>query len=133
MTGLDPRAATARLNIGYIELGGGTDPNGGTFDVKVYYDTTWLGTDPTRDPNLAPLINGPRGYCLDLTNTLGRTETVIVNGLKNRPVTYTVGQGSPVVQAGQPKSVTGWSLTVAQMNAAGFTTRGDLGEIDLQL
>lgn len=109
------------LNLGFIELGGGG------VDIKVYYDTAWLNNDPTADPDQAPLINGPRGFCLDMTNTTGGNVKLIVNGVGSKPVTIQVGQGAPVTTG--PSS--GRSRTAAQMASLGFTTRGNVGQIDL--
>ena len=50
------------LNLGYIE-GACAD---GDVIVRVYYDSTQPASPDQ------PLINGPRGWCLDVTNTSGR-------------------------------------------------------------
>lgn len=102
------------MNLGYIELGGG-----GVI-VRIYYDTTFT---PAGDNQ--PLINGPRGYCLDVTNTSGKNVHLIVAGLTANPLDVTVGQGNPVT-SGQARS-----RTAAEMAAAGFTTRGGVGQVSV--
>jgi hypothetical protein len=103
------------LNIGYIEL-----QSGDGVDVHVYYDTTFT---PVGDSQ--PLINGPRGYCLDVTNTSGSNAKVDVTTPTGATQTFTVGQGNPVT-SGQ-----GRSRTANQMKQLGLTTRGDLTNFDL--
>jgi hypothetical protein len=103
------------LNIGYIELGGGG------VTVRVYYDTTFT---PVGDNQ--PLVNGPRGYCLDVTNTTGQDLHLTISGATNNPLDVTVGQGDPVT-SGNARS-----RTRQQMAQLGFTTRGDLGQITLE-
>lgn len=102
------------LNIGYIELGGGG------VTIRIYYDTTFT---PAGDDQ--PLINGPRGYCLDVTNTSGKNVQLIVSGIQSNPLNVTVGQGNPVT-TGPARS-----RTAAEMAAAFFTTRGDVGQVSL--
>jgi hypothetical protein len=97
----------------------------GTFVVYIYYDPAWLAADSTRDPGGAPLVNGPRGFCLDVTNTSGRNMRVTVSGLTGNPLSVLVGQGNPVT-TGQ-----GASRTAAQMAALGFTTRGSVGNFQV--
>lgn len=110
------------INLGYIE---GTCADGDVV-VRVYYDTAWLADDPARDPNLAPLVNGPRGYCLDMTNKSGRLSTItMTNGATS--LTARVQQGDPVT-SGPPA---GRSKTAAQMSSAGFPTRGSVGNFQL--
>lgn len=111
------------LNVGYIE---------GTCDdrdvvVRIYYDPAWLAGDPTRDPGAAPLVDGPRGYCLDMTNVSGRMAHLTVSGVSDQPLTLRVQQGDPVT-SGPPS---GRSRTAAQMSQAGFTTRGSVGSFTL--
>lgn len=103
------------INVGYIE---GTI--NGTFVVRIYYDATFT---PVGDDQ--PLINGPRGYCLDITNTSGATKRVVVSGLTNNAITATVAQGNPVT-TGQ-----GASRTAAQLAAAGYLTRGDVEGLEV--
>lgn len=110
------------LNIGYIELGGGG------VTLRVHYDTAWLDTDPTRNPELAPLVNGPRGWCLDMTNTSGRNVKLTVAGVLDQPLSIQVGQGDPVTTG----PVSGRSRTATQMAALGFTTRGNVGQVSLE-
>lgn len=109
------------LNIGYIELGGG-----GVF-ARIYYDPAWLGDDPTRDPQDAPLVDGPRGYCLDLTNATGKNVKLTVYGVDDQPVGIQVGQGDPVTTG--PRS--GRSRTAAELAQLGFTTRGNIGTVSI--
>lgn len=109
------------LNIGYIELGG----EGVT--ARIYYDTAWLDEDPTRNPNDAPLVNGPRGWCLDLTNTTGKNVKLVVYGLGSTPTNIQIGQGNPVTTG--PAS--GRSRTAAQLASLGYTTRGNVGTVSI--
>lgn len=103
------------LNIGYIQLGGGG------VVVRIYYDTTFQPVGENQ-----PLINGPRGWCLDVTNTSDQSAHLVIAGVKNNPLDVTVGQGDPVT------SGAGRSRTAAQMATAGFTTRGDVGQVSIQ-
>lgn len=110
------------LNIGYIEGSCGVD-----VVVRVYYDPAWLETDPTRDPTLAPLINGPRGYCLDITNTSGRKASLTISGVTDQPLSMAIQLGDPVTTGPQ----SGRSRTAAQMAALGLTTRGSVGDFQI--
>lgn len=103
------------MNLGYIELGGGG------VTARIYYDTAWLDTDPTRNPDDAPLINGPRGKCLDLTNDTGAKQTLTVNAAGATPTVVAISQGSPAKE----------SRTAAQMASAGYTTRGNVGTVSI--
>jgi hypothetical protein len=109
------------LNIGYIELGGGG------VTARVYYDTAWLAADPNRNPDGAPLVNGPRGYCLDLTNATGAVATLTVRGISDTPQVIKIGKGDPVTTG----PAGGRSRTAAEMAAFGFTTRGNVGAIEI--
>lgn len=110
------------INIGYIE---GT-ANSGDVVVRVYYDTAWLDTDPTRAAGQAPLVNGPRGWCLDMTNVSGsRCNLTITSPSGN--LSLAVAQGDPVTAG--PAS--GRSRTAAQMASLGFTTRGSIGNFQI--
>jgi hypothetical protein len=102
------------INIGFIELGGGG------VTARVYYDTTFTPAGPDQ-----PLVNGPRGFCLDLTNASGKPAKVVVDGLTGNPLTVNVGTGDPVT-TGQ-----GRSRTAAELAAFGFTTRGNVGTITI--
>ena len=99
-----------------------TDSQGREVIAYVYYDTAWLNDDPSRDPGLAPLINGPRGFCLDLTNTSGKVADFVIVRKDGTEQSIRIGQGDPVTSG----PAAGRSRTVAQMAALGFTTRGDI-------
>jgi len=103
------------LNLGYIELGGG-----GVI-IRIYYDATF---EPVGEDQ--PLINGPRGWCLDITNTSGDNVHLVVAGIRDNPIDVTVGQGDPVT-SGPARS-----RTAAELAAALFTTRGDVGQVSIQ-
>lgn len=103
------------LNIGYIELGGSG------VVARVYYDTTFTPVGPDQ-----PLIDGPRGWCLDLTNTSGKAARVTIDGLTANPLTVNIGAGDPVT------SGVGRSRTAAELAVFGFTTRGNAGTISIQ-
>lgn len=111
------------LNVGYIE-GSCQDSD---IAIRVYYDPSWLDTDSARDWRLAPLINGPRGYCLDITNKSGRKAELSVTDGEGTPFTMVVQKGDPVTTGPQ----SGRSRTVAQMVQAGYTTRGSIGTFQL--
>lgn len=102
------------LNIGYIELGGGG------VTVRVHYDTAFTPVGENQ-----PLIDGPRGWCLDITNTTGVNQRVTLFGLTGNPLSVTIGQGNPVTTGA------GRSRTAAELAALGFTTRGNVGTISM--
>lgn len=102
------------LNLGYIEA----TCADGDVTVRIYYDATF---EPVGDGQ--PLIDGPRGYCLDMTNRTGRLTTLTVQGLG----AIKIQQGDPVT-SGPPQ---GRSRTAAQMAALGFTTRGSVGNLQI--
>jgi hypothetical protein len=88
--------------------------------VMIYYDATApIGNQP--------LINGPRGFCLDMTNTTGRNARITITTPAGATVPVTVGQGDPVTTG--PAS--GRSRTAAQVNALGFTLRTDIRGLSL--
>jgi hypothetical protein len=88
--------------------------------ILVYYDAAApLGEQP--------LINGPRGFCLDMTNLSGKNARITLTRPDGQLVPVTVGQGDPVT--GGPAA--GRSRTVAQVNALGFTLRTDIPTITL--
>lgn len=103
------------LNLGYIE---GTVA-GGDVAVRVYYDAT-QPAGPSQ-----PLINGARGFCLDVTNITGRRARVTVDGLDLQRTEFSVAQGNPVT-AGVSRS-----RTRAQVSQLGWTTRGDVANFAL--
>jgi hypothetical protein len=103
------------INTGVIEM-----TSNGSVAVRIYYDATF---SPAGDDQ--PLINGPRGFCLDVTNTSGKNAHLVISGLSAAPIDVTVGQGDPVT------SGPGRSRTVAVMNNAGFATRGSLGNMQI--
>jgi hypothetical protein len=104
------------LNLGYIE---GTCADGDV-RVRIYYDATFAPVGPNQ-----PLINGPRGFCLDVTNVSGRRASTTVSGLTGNPLDITIAQGDPVTNG--PSR----SRTAAQMAQLGFTTRGSVGNFSL--
>lgn len=109
------------INTGIIEQTN-TDSAGRVVIIRVYYDPAWYADDTSRDYRLAPLVNGPRGYCLDMTNVSGKVADVTLVSKGGTETTIRVGQGDPVTTG--PAS--GRSRTAAQMAALGFTTRGDI-------
>jgi hypothetical protein len=116
------------IDIGYIALGGGG------IEVRIYYQIAYVPTG-NRTFLDAPLVNGPRGYCLDVTNSTGGNATVEVDKAGAKAITLTFGQGDPVL-TGQlvPQGTTvNVSRTAAQMSSAGFATRGSVGEVDLTI
>lgn len=117
------------INVGWIDSPLTNDAGTVVASARFYYDTAWLDGDPARDPSQAPLVNGPRGWCLDVTNTSGRNLRVQVDigGTTN---TLTMGQGDPVTTGPQ----NGRSRTAAQLASAyGLATRGDVGALSLSL
>lgn len=92
------------LNLGYLQV----SAQGVT--VTVYYDQTVTPVGDTQ-----PLINGPRGYCLDISNPTGAAVKVTAAGQS-----AVVGKGDPVT-TGQAKS-----MTAAQLAKNGITTRGQI-------
>jgi hypothetical protein len=103
------------LNIGYIELA-----NGKGVTVRVYYDATFTPVGP-----LQPLVDGPRGYCLDVTNLAGVKTTVTIVAPDGTTNVLDVQQGDPVT-SGQ-----GRSRTASQLGAFGLSTRGDVSNFQL--
>ena len=96
------------LNTGYISVESSNDD--GTITARIYYDST---VDPSQPQ---PLINGPKGYCLELINT-GVT----------RKVKYTLPSGvvnSLNVPTGNP--VRNRSLTATQLASQGYQFRSDV-------
>lgn len=96
------------INSGYIE---GYNDN---VTVRIYYDAAASAPQP--------LINGPRGWCLDLTNTSGRNRRCVFTLPNGTEREVTIGQGDPVTTG----PTAGRSRTVAQVNALGFFTREDV-------
>lgn len=97
-----------------------TDSQGREVVMSIYYDQT----APLGDQ---PLVNGPRGFCLDLTNVSGRNARIDVTLPNGNTTTVQVGQGNPVT--GGP--VNGRSRTAAQMAALGFTKRTDVAGLSI--
>lgn len=89
--------------------------------ARIYYDAT----KPIDGDQ--PLIDGPRGWCLDLTNPTGKNCKMTVALPSGVVTTINIGQGDPVT--GGPTS--GRSRTAAQMAAIGFTTRAGIGEMSI--
>lgn len=112
----DPRDVP--LDVGAIELGGGG------VVARVHYETGH-GSEPTWEQ--APLVDGPRGWCLDLTNVTDTNVRLSVAGLAGTPLTVQIGQGDPVTTG----PAGGRSRTAAQLAASGFTTRGNVGQISI--
>lgn len=95
------------MNLGYIELA----IEGGVV-IRVYYDQAFEPVGPDQ-----PLIDGPRGWCLDITNPTGKVARLEIAGQ-----TIQIGKGDPVTTG--PSS--GRSRTAAQMAELGYRTRGDV-------
>lgn len=96
----------------------------GAVSVKIYYSTTYV--PPAGKTYMdAPLVNGPRGYCLDVTNTSGRPVKVSVRASADLARNVVIPAGDPVTAG------TARSRTAAQLAAAGFTTRGSVSELTL--
>jgi len=100
------------LNIGYIENTIDDDVT-----IRVYYDQTFT---PVGDDQ--PLINGPRGYCLDVTNLSGRAARLKFTGRNGGSRNVTIPQGNPV---------TNRCATAAQLAAVGVLTRGDVQDFTI--
>lgn len=109
------------INTGVVELTN-TDSQGREVIIRIYYDPAWLNDDSTRDPNLAPLVDGPRGFCLDMTNLSGKVADLTIVNKDGTERSIRVGQGNPVTTG----PAAGRSRTAAQMAALGYTTRGDI-------
>lgn len=97
---------------GYLEV----TSDGGRVVFRVYGDASAY-------PAPMPLVNGPRGYCLDITNTSGRPRKVIYKAPGGTEQTLTVNQGDPVANR---------SMTVTQLNNAGFFNLQDFSNFTLQ-
>lgn len=104
------------LNAGYIQASQ-TDDQGREVLIRIYYNANATPVGATQ-----PLANGPRGWCLDLTNTSGKVADITLTDKAGNPQTIRVGQGDPVTTG----PAAGRSRTSAQMAALGFTTRGDV-------
>lgn len=110
------------VNIGYTETTFDPDPVTGApqLVVRFYYDATATPVGPTQ-----PLIDGPRGYCLDLTNNTGAAVDMSVSNQNGQTVSGTISPGDPVT-SGQVKS-----MTAKQLARLGFSTRGDVSSLTL--
>ena len=104
------------MDLGYLELGGGG------ITVRIYFEQYFQPGDGQTLMD-APLIDGPRGYCLDLTNESGAACRVTVYGVRDQAFLVQIGQGDPVTAGA------GRSRTAAQIAQAGFVTRGDCGMV----
>lgn len=106
------------INTGVMESGIDESPDEAPLSrliwVKIYYD-----------PATQILRDGPRGYCLDVTNTTGKLQTVVTRLPDGTITTMKVGQGDPV-SSGPP---TARSRTASQMAQAGYVVREDVQEI----
>lgn len=99
------------LNLGYMAISGGDET--GEHTARVYYD-------PTQDPSgPQQLINGPRGWCLDVTNTIPDSEFRVWLGTPDGDVKY-----AAVVPQGDPAEAQ--CLTAMQMASLGFLFRRDV-------
>ena len=105
------------LNLGYIEA----TCNNRDVVARIYYDATQPAS------LTQPLIDGPRGWCLDMTNVTGRRTLMTVAGVTATPFTITIAQGDPVTTG--PTS--GRSRTAANLAALGISTRGDVGNLTI--
>jgi hypothetical protein len=100
---------TVPVNSGFIQM------SNELVTILIYYDATApIGSQP--------LIDGPRGFCLDMTNLSGHNARITLTLPDGTLAPVTVGQGDPVT--GGPAS--GRSRTAAQVNALGFTLRTDI-------
>jgi hypothetical protein len=112
------------INNGRIEMTKTTDE--GELLIFVYYDATV-------DPSLPqPLIDGPRGLCLDVTNTTGTQQRCSFtfrnpDGTVGNVLALAFGQGDPVLTG--PSS--GRSRTAVEMAAAGYRFRSDFGAVSM--
>lgn len=101
------------LNIGYIE----NSFNDGAVRIRVYYNTAFV---PVGDDQ--PLVDGPRGFCLDVTNTSGGNVRLRFTGRNGGSRNVLVGQGDPV---------TNRCATAAQLAAQNVLTRGDVQDFTI--
>jgi hypothetical protein len=101
------------LNIGYIE----NSYDDGDVVIRVYYDTTYT---PVGDDQ--PLVNGPRGYCLDVWNLSGRSARLRFTGRNGGSRNVTIPQGNPV---------TSRCATAATLATVGVLTRGDVQDFQI--
>lgn len=101
------------LNVGYIE----NSFDDGDVRIRIHYDTTFTPVGDTQ-----PLINGPRGFCLDVTNMSGRPARLRYTGRNGGSRNVTIPQGNPV---------TSRCATAAQLAAAGVLTRGDVQDFQI--
>lgn len=99
--------------------------DGGDVGSIIYWDATFT-PGPGQTPYDAPLINGPRGYCMDNWNVSGQNRTVTVSD-ENGTVLFSVRfpKGDPIT-TGQARS-----RTAAQMAQIGYTTRGQVDAITI--
>lgn len=101
------------LNIGYIE----NSFNDGDVTIRVYYDTSFT---PVGDDQ--PLINGPRGFCLDVWNISGAPARLKFTGRNGGSRNVTIPQGNPA---------TSRCATAAQLATVGVLTRGDVQDFTI--
>lgn len=105
------------INIGYLQ---GTKEDS-ALDIRIYYDNTVSPDQPQA------LIDGPRGWCLDVKNATGTNQRLDVTLPNGTTTTLTFGQGDPVTSG--PAS--GRSRTAAQMASLGYTLRSDVSGFSL--
>jgi hypothetical protein len=101
--------------------------NDGRIQMSNEQITVFIYYDQTAPVGNQPLINGPRGWCLDMTNLTGRNARITLTKSDGTEVPVTIGQGDPVTTG----PTAGRSRTAAQMNALGFTLRTDIPSITL--
>lgn len=93
----------------------------GAIVVRIYYDATL----PIDQPQ--PLVDGPRGFCFDVTNTSGKVAKVGLTLPDGAVTALRIGQGDPVTSG----PVSGRSRTAAQLALLGYRTRADVAGFSL--
>lgn len=112
------------IDIGYI----GNSCNNGEISAFIHYQTGFVPDEAAGQTYMdAPLVDGPRGYCFDMTNRTGARAEIVLTDAAGGVMTIVVAQGDPVISG--PSS--GRSRTAAQMAALGYTTRGSVAGFSL--
>ena len=103
----------------------GVSMDDGDVGSLIYWDATFVpGADQT--PYDAPLIDGPRGFCMDNWNISGANRTVSVTDATGGTVfSVRFGKGNPIT-TGQARS-----RTRAQMAALGYTKRSHIDGVTI--